>query len=220
MDDKPVEPVVPRLKKPRSLRRRIVVGVLWVLIVASFLGFWAMQGGGFVPSSLGNAIDLTAAAIGVVLGIVLALKEDATRIAPRWFRDPILRSLATAFGLGCFLAIAASGVDWSYTAVFGTVGDRTVTVTSWRSGGYRVCRGPNFARAPFTSSVCLDGSWAAKLPPGSRLILMGRQTALGINTERVRLAPQTHGASSTSVAGGRDDTRGVGAPGEAHQPAR
>jgi len=220
MDDKPLEPAVPRPKRPLTLRGRIVLGVQCVLTVALFLGLWGIRVGGFVPSNLGNTVGLIAAAVGVALGIMIALKQDATRITKLWMKDPFLRSLVCAVASGSMFAVASTGVDWSYTAVFGTVSDRTVTVTSWRSGGYRVCRGPNFAEAPLTSSVCLDASWKASLSPGTRLILMGRQTALGINTERVRLAPQTHGASSTSVAGGRDDTRGVGAPGEAHQPAR
>lgn len=184
------EPATESARQASSRRQWIALGIMCLLFAAIFLGLWGMLAGGFVPSKLGEAFFGVSAATGVAVGVALALRMPEERITRKWMKDPALRSIGMALGAAMFFSTASQGIGWTSAALFGTRVDQVVTVSGWRYGGKVSCEGPELVEAPVIASLCLGDGWREKLPPGTRLIVSGRETPLGMDVDSERLPPK------------------------------
>jgi hypothetical protein len=139
----------------------------------------------FVPSPLEIRVAFTAATICAIGGVALGFTQVRPG-APRWLHLRWVRM--PTFGLLSFVvgyqAFAAGFPAW-YTAAFGHPSRQIVTVEKWRFPSRWSCAGPDIAEAPFLSTICLDYKNEQIAPVGSKLILRGAATNLGLNVETV-----------------------------------
>ena len=171
-------------------RRACVLGLGVIALLIMLAGIYAFRFSRFVPSEAWNQIASIIAVGFGVLGVYTAfLPENAARPRPRWLRRIWVRApgFAVLFYI-CSFAAFATGLPAWYTALAGSPAQRVVTVESWRFSSVQKCSGPELIEAPWVVRVCLSVTEQSKSPPGTKLILVGNGTALGINVEAVRLA--------------------------------
>jgi hypothetical protein len=118
---------------------------------------------------------------GIALGYTQARPGAGRWFQLQWVRIPAFGLLSFGFG---YLAFAAGFPAW-YTAAFGHPSRQIVTVEKWRFPSRWSCAGPDVAEAPFLSTICLDYKNEQIAPVGSKLILHGAATDLGLNVEMV-----------------------------------
>ena len=189
MDVKPAAGSPPRVKKKMGRRERLFLAFATPLIVLLLTGLWAWVTGGFVPSDLDNWIGVSAAILGGVLGLVMAWKtpQESFRNGKLLNRSKLTRIPLTVFGVASSFYISGSlATGWLAVTAFGQEGHRVATVSGWREGGRYTCHGPDIAEEPL-SWICLNRSAEAIFPVGTKVVLQGRSTALGMIVERVVL---------------------------------
>ena len=146
---------------------------------------YAMRFSRFVPSPLETRVAFAAATAcaigGIALGFTQARPGAGRWLQLQWVRIPVFGLLSFGFG---YLAFAAGFPAW-YTAAFGHPSHQIVTVEKWRFPSRWSCAGPDIAEAPFLSTICLDYKNEQIVPVGSKLILRGAATDLGLNVETV-----------------------------------
>lgn len=102
----------------------------------------------------------------------------------RWRRIPAM--ITVFFLLGYFSF--AFAYPWMYTELFGTKHSKEFVVTGWSSGGSKSCFRPRVGHSPFAdgpAAFCTSSDGYERMPPGTRLGIVGPETFLGINTDEI-----------------------------------
>lgn len=179
----------PNLQRPSKLRKTIALGLLALFAVIIAAAVYAVRFSRFVPSPSWAEISFW---IGVAFGIggiasgFLPLPPSKRPIPfvmkSVWGRAPIFGLLLFASTYLAFL----SGLPAWYTFVAGTFDSQVVTVKGWQASvaGSR-CVGPYVEEAPRQITVCLPPILRTSTSPGTRLVLEGKGTPLGINVSTV-----------------------------------
>jgi hypothetical protein len=162
---------------------QVLLGV--VLITIAVAAIYAMRFSRFVPSPLGLDVALWGSGGVGLMGVGLGL-VPSSRPMPNWMRRPWIRAPLTGALLGFigYEALVAGLPAW-FTTYAGAPSERVVTVADWRTASTRTCYGPDLVEAPMVATVCLGIGDRAKVPVGSKLLLRGSGTALGLNVDTV-----------------------------------
>jgi hypothetical protein len=161
-------------------------------VVVMLSGLYAFIWSRFVPSENTQLLALVlASACGFGGGYLAFLPPPPNHPRPRWLgglwiRLPIYAALSFSVG---YQALAA-GLPGIVTSAIGIPGTRIVTVESWRFHSRYQCSGPDIYEAEWLSTICLRYSESAKAPAGSKLLLSGASTSLGIVAEHVSVLAQ------------------------------
>lgn len=174
------------------MRKPLKIFAALSAMIVMLTGLYAFIWSRFVPSDgtqLGALI--LASVCGVGGGYLAFLPPPPSHPRPRWLgglwiRLPVFAALS--FGVG-YQALAA-GLPSLVTSAVGIPGTRIVTVESWRFHSRYQCSGPDIYEAEWLSTICLRYSDSGKAPPGSKLLLSGASTSLGIVAEHVSALEQ------------------------------
>jgi len=104
------------------------------------------------------------------------------------------RFLLLSIGTPMLLWIVMSSIERGATELLGVGKSQAVTIDHWRSyGGRGSCAGPSVKEeAPLSASICLDPKvWEDRLPEGSKLMVTGPSTLLGMVIRHVSLPEAT-----------------------------
>ena len=105
-------------------------------------------------------------------------------LSKRWLRIPFMLCIGFMFGYSSFVW----AYPWLFTNMAGTMKSMDFVVTGWDSGGRRGCSRPKIGHALFQDSpgaLCVNEDAYKQMPPGTHLRIVGPQTFLGINTEKM-----------------------------------
>jgi hypothetical protein len=144
--------------------------------ISTYLGLWF--------GALFSAWWVALVEVGYRSGVYRNVAASDRKYLKPWMRLPISLWVGFMFGYGAF----AWGFPWVANSVIGTVSEEVVTVTGWEAGGFRSCSRPQIGRSLFVLSpkaLCLSSHERDRVPPGTRLRLVGPATALGMNVENV-----------------------------------
>jgi hypothetical protein len=171
----------------KRLKTILALFGLAVLVAA----LYALRFSHFVPSATWVQISLYAALCCAMCGALFALLPPhlirRTWLAKKSITIPISALLSFAAGYEAF----AAGFPAWYTSVAGSPGQQIVTIEKWRPPTFvKTCGGPDLVEAPLVQTVCLRVKRGANVPPGTKLLLKGSTTSLGINVASIRLAPR------------------------------
>jgi len=195
----------PVKKQPSKLRVRLGLTLAFI-----FLGFslYGIYGGGLVPSDEGTGAEFLGAGLGAVFGVMVARRPVRPTDRHPWLQVPMFRVPFLILIMAMlFYAAIGRGMPAMFTQVFGSPGERVVTVDHWRSSGSRTCSGPQLVEEPWLSQViCLDSSYKQEMADGTKLIVHGKVSIFGIAVGTV--AVDADGAS-TQPASESADQRGL-----------
>jgi hypothetical protein len=168
-----------------GILRYLAAGV-FIVSLFTILGadIYALRFSKFIPSPRWAEISLW---IGILVGIAGGMLAFVPH--PVSNRTPFLLrscwSRLVGYTVVLFLSgyyAFLSGIPAWYTSIAGSYADQIVTVKQWHVGTRRGhCAGPSIEEAPWLISVCMDYSLRTYVSPGTRLILRGKATALGMN---------------------------------------
>jgi hypothetical protein len=182
---------------------RWVLGLIAVPVAAGDV--WAVVVDRFVPTALGDTIALMCAVLVASFAALFAAKSRSfapdssyyQALLKRWPEAADVRTRVGAFAaigfLGTFGGTQQGFLDW-WTLASGSEGARTVTVSSFRSGGRSsACVGYYVREEPFLlrPAVCTHGRSHPRVPDGESLRLFGKTSPVGIDVHDFRaLGPQ------------------------------
>lgn len=134
-------------------------------------------------------------------GKVWDRKKKGSAILRRpWLRVPFTLCIGFMFGYTSF----AWAYPWLYTKVAGVKKSEEFIVTGWESGGRRTCSRPEIGHALFQDSpgaLCVSSDAHNQMPPGTHLRIVGPETVLGINTDKIYILKRIKRTSATGTGG-------------------
>jgi hypothetical protein len=196
--------------KPSAALCRLNAAMSWGILAWVLMGMFSLLYSDFVPSQLTvKMTEILASVVGVSYGVfsvgvrgfgwnsrrpeLVAYSRENPAMAKPYIRGPFM---ALIFFMFAWLSFAAA-LPYALNLVVGREGTMSVTIGGWEDWSYSFksgtsCARPTLQDVPFfmlgRRALCApQGRGKNSFPKGTKMILMGRVSALGISPTRFQV---------------------------------